>query len=101
LRLWAAWRFTVVRVTHDVDEAVLLADRVVFLSHRPTLVSNIVPIELARPRDPVLTKSEPRFREHGQQLLGELLARPDGSARPDKGARGEGGARAEGSSHAS
>jgi len=52
---------TVVLVTHDIDESVYLADRVVVLTHRPTEVANQHHIPLARPRDQITTKSDPDF----------------------------------------
>ena len=50
LRLWEADRKTIVFVTHDLDEAIYLADRVVMLSARPATVLESVRIELPRPR---------------------------------------------------
>ena len=76
LELWTRKRFTTVLVTHDVDEAVLLADRVAVLSHRPAAVSETIETGLARPRDPVGTREEPRFLEIRHRLLDKLLARP-------------------------
>lgn len=52
---------TVVFVTHDIDEAVYLSDKIVVLSKAPTTVTATVPVNLARPRHPVNTKSDPRF----------------------------------------
>ena len=52
LRLWETERKTVLFVTHDVEEAVQLADRVVVLSRRPATVQVVVPVPLSRPRDP-------------------------------------------------
>jgi NitT/TauT family transport system ATP-binding protein len=51
LGIWVADRRTVVFVTHDIDEAVLLGDRVIVLSERPGRVLADIPIPLARPRD--------------------------------------------------
>jgi NitT/TauT family transport system ATP-binding protein len=51
VRLWQAERKTIVFVTHDIDEAVQLADRVVVLSARPAIIRDVVSIELPRPRD--------------------------------------------------
>ncbi|GAB0101882.1 ABC transporter ATP-binding protein [Nocardia sp. JMUB6875] len=50
-RLWERDRFTAVLVTHDVDEALRLADRVVVFTPRPGKVVRDLPIELPRPRD--------------------------------------------------
>ncbi len=54
---------TVVLVTHDIDEAVYLADRVVVVSSRPTVVMDVIDIDLPRPRSQVTTKGMPRFGE--------------------------------------
>ncbi len=51
LRLWQAERTTVVLVTHDIEEAVYLADRVVVMSSQPGTIKNILPVELSRPRE--------------------------------------------------
>lgn len=51
LGIWAADRRTVVFVTHDIDEAVLLADRVLVMSERPGRILADIPIPFARPRD--------------------------------------------------
>jgi NitT/TauT family transport system ATP-binding protein len=50
-RLWMQTLKTVVFVTHSVDEAIYLADRVTVMTARPGVVKAIVPIELPRPRD--------------------------------------------------
>jgi NitT/TauT family transport system ATP-binding protein len=69
-------RFTAVLVTHDVDEAVFLADRVVVLSARPSTVVRSVAIELPRPRDSLATREDPRFLELRHELLEMLLKKP-------------------------
>jgi ABC-type nitrate/sulfonate/bicarbonate transport system ATPase subunit len=51
VRIWQGERKTILFVTHDIDEAVQLADRVVVLSKRPASIQAIVPINLARLRD--------------------------------------------------
>ncbi len=51
LRLWQAERTTVVLVTHDIEEAVYLADRIVVMSPQPGTIREIVPVGLQRPRE--------------------------------------------------
>jgi NitT/TauT family transport system ATP-binding protein len=75
LGLWAQARFTAVLVTHDVDEAVFLADRIAVLSPRPARISQLIETGLPRPRDPITTTEHPRFLELRHQLLATLLGR--------------------------
>ena len=63
---------TVVFVTHDLDEAIYLGDRVVVLAGRPGAVSHVVPTELPRPRDQLASRALPRYL-HLRALLGEAL----------------------------
>jgi len=51
LRIWEAERKTIIFVTHDIDEAVQLADRVVVMSARPGTIQQIVNIDIPHPRD--------------------------------------------------
>jgi len=51
LAIWAADRRTVIFVTHDIEEAVLLGDRVVVMSARPASIVADIPVNLKRPRN--------------------------------------------------
>jgi NitT/TauT family transport system ATP-binding protein len=84
LDLWNKRKLTVVLVTHDVDEAVFMADRVVMLSRRPTIVSRVCEVAVPRPRDPITTREEPLFLALRHELMAELLTRPpsSGDVRP-------------------
>jgi NitT/TauT family transport system ATP-binding protein len=66
---------TVVFVTHDIDEAVYLADRVVALSRSPGAVTEITDITLPRPRDQIETKRDPAFARYREHLLSLVMSR--------------------------
>ena len=61
IRLQAQWRGSIVFVTHDIDEAVYLSDRVLVMGSRPGRIVSTVNVELPRPRDSVTTRSDPEF----------------------------------------
>lgn len=63
MRLRSDFGVTILFVTHDIDESVYLADRVVVLTSRPTEVQEIVNVDLPRPRDQIATKELARFAE--------------------------------------
>ena len=50
-RIWQSEKKTVLFVTHDIEEAVQLADRVIIMSQRPATIQQVVPVDLPRPRD--------------------------------------------------
>lgn len=68
LRIWRAERKTVLFVTHDIEESVQLADRVVVLSARPGRIRRVVDIDIAHPRD----LSSRRYIELRDQIFGEI-----------------------------
>jgi NitT/TauT family transport system ATP-binding protein len=68
LRIWEKAKITVIFVTHSVDEAVYLADRIVILTARPGTVKRIIPIELRRPRD----RASEDFAKIRHEVLQEL-----------------------------
>jgi len=55
-------------ITHDIEEAVYLGDRVVVLSGPPGTVHSVVPIELPRPRDQIATRQTPEFLRYRLQI---------------------------------
>jgi NitT/TauT family transport system ATP-binding protein len=61
LGVWQEFGVTILFVTHDIDEAVYLGDRILVLTSRPTEVQEVVEVTLPRPRDQVATKELPDF----------------------------------------
>ncbi|MBV4419444.1 ABC transporter ATP-binding protein [Clostridium tyrobutyricum] len=51
LKIWNKKNLTIIFVTHDIDEAIYLGDKIVIISQRPGKVKKIVPIDVGRPRD--------------------------------------------------
>ena len=79
LALWEARRRTVIFVTHDLSEAITLADRIVVMTRRPGRVKVVHEVKLIRPRDVIaLRESDEYAREYGRlwHVLGEELAAP-------------------------
>ncbi len=61
LRLWAELRTTILFITHDIEEAIYLSDRIWVLSRRPSRIIEELRIDFPRPRDQVTTRTEARF----------------------------------------
>ena len=68
LRIWQAERKTILFVTHDIEESVQLADRVVVISARPGKIRKIVPIDIPHPRD----LSDPRYIVLRDSIFAEI-----------------------------
>lgn len=75
LEAWQALGKTIILVTHDVDESLLLADRVAVMSPRPGQLRGIVPVALPRPRD-LAVQASPAFADLRRQVLDLLEAHP-------------------------
>jgi NitT/TauT family transport system ATP-binding protein len=72
--VWLSDKMTVMFVTHDIHEAVMLSDRVIILTARPGRVSEIVTIDLPRPRDPDLATT-PEFNACVKRIRNNLFSR--------------------------
>jgi len=81
LETWHEHALTVVLVTHDVEEAVYLSDRVAVMTTRPSKIGETLAIDLPRPRDQLATRGAPRFLELRQHLYGEVRRQPAGARR--------------------
>jgi len=73
LNLWSKTGITILLVTHDVEEAVYLSDRIALLTRRPAEVAEIFVNAVPRPRSLVESREDPRFLELRHELLTRLL----------------------------
>ncbi|MBF9133082.1 ABC transporter ATP-binding protein [Plantactinospora sp. S1510] len=89
--LWQRLGVTILFVTHDIDEAVYLGQRVLVLSSSPTVVLDDVAIDLPAERDQLGTRSSARFAELRAQVFGQVQRAKHQSGAPDhqSGAQGQ------------
>ncbi len=74
LALWGSLKATILFITHDIEEAVYLSDRVYVLSRRPAQVLEEIEVKLPRPRNQLLTREDPRFIQIRHQIF-ELISK--------------------------
>jgi NitT/TauT family transport system ATP-binding protein len=82
LKIWDKLAITILFVTHDVDEAVLLSSRIISLGRAGAGIVQDVMIDLPRPRDQIATRAEPRFTELRQRLFASIFAQEKTGASP-------------------
>ncbi|MEO6012890.1 MAG: ABC transporter ATP-binding protein [Devosia sp.] len=86
MEVWARTQVTAICVTHDVDEAILLADRVVMMSNGPNArIGNIMEVDLPRPRSRKALLAHPDYYAYREELL-DFLEAYEGGASPDAAA---------------
>jgi NitT/TauT family transport system ATP-binding protein len=73
LKLWADLELTILFVTHDLDEALYLAQRVILLSASPGTIAEDVPVPLAYPRQQIETRSDPRYLQLRERLYRNMV----------------------------
>ena len=74
LRVWSAARRTAIFITHNIEEAILLGDRVVVMTARPGRIKEIVTVNLPRPRDVTSAEFNETRRRIGLMLESEVQA---------------------------
>ena len=72
LRIWEREQQTVLFVTHDLGEALTLADRIILFSARPGRIKDMFEVDIARPRDAVKVRETPRYAELFQHIWHSL-----------------------------
>jgi NitT/TauT family transport system ATP-binding protein len=79
--VWLSHKMTVMFITHDIHEAVMLSDRVIIMSARPGRISEVIKIDLPRPRDPDLATT-PEFNACVKRIRSNLFSRKNSAEKP-------------------
>jgi NitT/TauT family transport system ATP-binding protein len=74
LRLWKKFNITILFVTHDIDEAIYLSDRIIVMSSNPSEIADIFDINLPRPRHQINSRNLKIFSEYRAEIS-KLLGR--------------------------
>lgn len=72
LNLWDKLKITILFVTHDIDEAIFLSNRILVLRGTPSTITENLSIEIPYPRDYLLTKNSSKFGEYRTKLMNVL-----------------------------
>jgi NitT/TauT family transport system ATP-binding protein len=72
LRVWAELKTTILFITHDIEEAIYLSDRIWVLSRRPSQIIQEVPVEFPRPRNQLATRAEARFMAMRNEIYRQI-----------------------------
>jgi NitT/TauT family transport system ATP-binding protein len=81
LRIWSAYRKTVIFVTHSIEEAIYLSDRIVVMTARPGRIKGVIDVRDARPRDLATPEMNKVQREVREILNDELVRTADDQLR--------------------
>ncbi len=73
LRIWQAEQTTMLLITHDIDEAIFLSDRIIIMSDRPGIIKKIIPVPMPRPRD----RSSYEFMKIRKEIYSEFFEDSD------------------------
>jgi len=75
LHLWQELRTTILFITHDIEEAIYLSDRIWVLSRRPSQIIQELRIDFTRPRDQVTTRADTRFMQIRNDIYRQISHR--------------------------
>ena len=72
LQIWGKTNKTFVLITHNIDEAIFLGDRVLVMTHRPGKIKELLKIDLPRPRQASIRSTDRRFLQYREHLANSL-----------------------------
>jgi NitT/TauT family transport system ATP-binding protein len=87
LKIWETIPVTILFVTHDVDEAVFLSNRIISLSKIPATIREDVAIDLPYPRDQIRTREDERFTAFRHRLFSSIFMQEKGGEHASTGQR--------------
>lgn len=70
--VWREFELTIIYVTHDIDEALFLSQRILVMDRAPGTIHERIDVDLPHPRDQVTTRSHPRYLELREHIYGQL-----------------------------
>jgi NitT/TauT family transport system ATP-binding protein len=72
LRVWAELKTTILFITHDIEEAIYLSDRIWVLSRRPSQIIQELPVKFPRPRNQLATRAEAHFMTMRNEIYRQI-----------------------------
>jgi NitT/TauT family transport system ATP-binding protein len=72
LRIWEDLKTTILLVTHDIEEAIYLSDRINVLSRRPSTIMQRIDVGLLRPRNQLSTRADAKFMELRNEIYRQI-----------------------------
>ncbi|MGH7832699.1 MAG: ABC transporter ATP-binding protein, partial [Candidatus Binatia bacterium] len=72
LRIWEDLKTTILLVTHDIEEAIYLSDRIYVLSRRPSKIMQKIAVDLSRPRNQLSTRADATFMELRNEIYRQI-----------------------------
>jgi NitT/TauT family transport system ATP-binding protein len=72
LRVWAELKTTILFITHDIEEAIYLSDRIWVLSRRPSQIIQELLVEFPRPRNQLATRAEAGFMTMRNEIYRQI-----------------------------
>ena len=72
LKIWEDLGTTILLVTHDIEEAIYLSDRIYVVSRRPSRILQTIDVDLSRPRHQITTRADAKFMELRNEIYRQI-----------------------------
>lgn len=84
LKIWRQYKLTILFITHDIEEAIYLSERVLVMGRNPGRVIEEIPIDVPYPRDQLHTRESPKFLQYRQRLFTSVFGVEFGQGRGEQ-----------------